>query len=54
MRFPEQQLDFVESRVLGSLLEKETTTPDYYPLTLKAIEAACNQSSNRYPVTRLS
>lgn len=54
MRFPEQQLDFVESRVLGSLLEKETTTPDYYPMTLKAIEAACNQSSNRYPVTRLS
>jgi uncharacterized protein YceH (UPF0502 family) len=54
MRFPEQQLDFIESRVLGSLLEKETTTPDYYPLTLKAIEAACNQSSNRYPVTRLS
>lgn len=54
MRFPEQQLDFVESRVLGSILEKETTTPDYYPMTLKAIEAACNQSSNRFPVTRLS
>lgn len=54
MRFPEQQLDFVESRVLGSILEKETTTPDSYPMTLKAIEAACNQSSNRFPVTRLS
>jgi hypothetical protein len=53
-RFPELQLDFIESRVLGSLMEKETTTPDYYPMTLKAIEAACNQSSNRYPVTHLS
>ena len=53
-RFPELQLDFIESRVLGSLLEKETTTPDYYPMTLKAIEAACNQSSNRYPVTHLT
>lgn len=53
-RFPEQQLDFVESRVLGCILEKETTTPDYYPMTLKSIEAACNQSSNRYPVTHLS
>ncbi len=54
MRFPELQLDFVESRVLGCVLEKQTTTPDYYPLTLKAIEAACNQSSNRYPVTKLT
>lgn len=53
-RFPQVQLDFIESRVLGSLLEKETTTPDYYPMTLKAIQAACNQSSNRYPVTHLS
>lgn len=52
-RFPELQLDFVESRVLGCLLEKETTTPDYYPMTIKAIEAASNQSSNRYPVTHL-
>jgi len=53
-RFPEQQLDFVESRVLGCILEKETTTPDYYPMTLKSIEAASNQSSNRYPVTHLT
>jgi len=53
LRFPELQLDFVESRVLGSLLEKETTTPDYYPMTMKAIEAACNQSSNRFPTTKL-
>lgn len=54
VRFPEQQLDFVESRVLGAMLEKESTTPDYYPMALKAIEAACNQSSNRHPVTRFS
>jgi len=54
LRFPELQLDFVESRVLGSLLEKETTTPDYYPMTMKAIEAASNQSSNRFPTTKLS
>lgn len=54
LRFPDQQLDFVESRVLGSILEKETTTPDYYPMTLKGIETACNQTSNRFPVTRLS
>ena len=54
LRFPEQQLDFIESRILGAILEKETTTPDYYPMTVKAIEAACNQSSNRFPVTRFS
>lgn len=54
LRFPELQLDFIESRVLGSILEKETTTPDYYPMTAKAIEAACNQSSNRFPTTRLT
>ena len=53
LRFPDLQLDFIESRVLGAILEKETTTPDYYPMTLKAIEAACNQSSNRFPVTKL-
>src|SRR5207253_1611922 len=39
-----------EVRVLGSLIEKEITTPDYYPLSLNALVAACNQSSNRYPV----
>jgi len=36
--------------VLGSLIEKEITTPDYYPLSLNALVAACNQSSNRNPV----
>jgi uncharacterized protein YceH (UPF0502 family) len=43
----------VEVRVLGSLLEKEVTTPDNYPLTLSALAAACNQASNRDPVMRL-
>jgi uncharacterized protein YceH (UPF0502 family) len=44
------QLDAVEVRVLGSLLEKEGTTPDYYPLSLNALVNACNQKSNREPV----
>jgi uncharacterized protein len=39
-----------EVRVLGSLLEKETTTPEYYPMTLNALMAACNQKSNRDPM----
>jgi len=43
-------LSDVEVRVLGSLIEKEITTPDYYPLSLNALVAACNQSSNRNPV----
>jgi len=46
-------LNEVEARVLGSLLEKEMTTPEYYPLTLKALTAACNQKSNREPVMEL-
>jgi uncharacterized protein YceH (UPF0502 family) len=45
------RLTFAEARVLGSLLEKEATTPDYYPMTLGALQAACNQKSNRDPVT---
>src|SRR5437773_9086531 len=44
-------LNDTEVRVLGSLIEKEVTTPDYYPLSLNALVAACNQSSNRNPVT---
>jgi uncharacterized protein len=44
------QLDAAETRVLGSLLEKEITTPDYYPLSLNALVNACNQKSNREPV----
>ncbi len=43
-------LDPIEVRVLGALLEKEITTPEYYPLTLNALVNACNQRSNRDPV----
>jgi hypothetical protein len=46
-------LDIVDVRVLGSLIEKEITTPDSYPLTLNALTAACNQTSNRDPVLAL-
>jgi uncharacterized protein len=42
-----------EARVLGSLVEKEVTTPEYYPLSLNALLNACNQKSNREPVTNL-
>lgn len=44
------ELTYEEVRVLGSLVEKELTTPQQYPLTLNALVAACNQSSNRDPV----
>jgi uncharacterized protein len=47
-------LDPVEIRVLGALMEKQLTTPEYYPLTLNALLAACNQKSNREPVMELS
>jgi uncharacterized protein len=43
----------IETRVLGSLIEKEVTTPDYYPLSLNALVNACNQKSNRDPVLNL-
>lgn len=43
-------LNETEIRVLGSLVEKQLTTPEYYPLTLNALVAACNQKSNRDPV----
>jgi len=43
-------LSFEEIRILGSLIEKELTTPEYYPLTLNALKNACNQKSNRNPV----
>lgn len=43
----------VETRVLGCLLEKERTTPESYPLTLNALIAACNQSTNRDPILTL-
>ncbi|HUI40745.1 MAG TPA: YceH family protein [Terriglobia bacterium] len=46
-------LNEVETRVLGALVEKEITTPDYYPLSLNALVNACNQRSNRDPVMNL-
>jgi uncharacterized protein len=47
------KLSSAEARVLGALVEKEITTPDYYPLTLNALINACNQRSNREPVMDL-
>ncbi len=47
-------LDAVEQRIVGCLVEKELSTPDAYPLTLNALVAACNQTSNREPVSRLT
>jgi len=44
----------LETRVLGVLAEKQLTTPDYYPLTLNALVAGCNQKSNRDPVMNVS
>ena len=44
------QLSDIEVRILGCLFEKETTTPDYYPLSLNSLVNACNQKSNRNPV----
>jgi uncharacterized protein YceH (UPF0502 family) len=44
------KLNEIEIRVLGSLIEKSKTTPDYYPMTLNALTAACNQKSSRHPV----
>lgn len=46
-------LNEVEVRVLGCLIEKDITTPDYYPLSLNALTNACNQKSNRDPVMEL-
>jgi len=43
-------LNDIEARVLGALMEKEITTPEYYPLSLNGLTAACNQKSNRSPV----
>ena len=46
-------LNEIEARILGALLEKEITTPDYYPLSLNSLVNACNQKSNRDPVMNL-
>ena len=48
------ELNVVEARVLGALIEKEINTPDYYPLSLNAAVNACNQKSSREPVMELS
>jgi uncharacterized protein len=53
MNTPELNLSEVEARVLGSLIEKDITTPDYYPLSLNALVNACNQKNNRDPVMTL-
>jgi uncharacterized protein len=47
-------LTSVEARVLGALIEKEITTPEYYPLSLNALTNACNQKSNREPAMQLA
>jgi uncharacterized protein YceH (UPF0502 family) len=47
-------LNPIEVRVLGSLIEKQITTPEYYPPTVNALIAACNQKNNRNPVTSLN
>ena len=47
------QMNSVEARVVGALMEKESTTPDNYPLSLNALLNACNQKSNREPVMEL-
>src|SRR5579862_2996238 len=48
------QLSPLEARVIGSLIEKQITTPDQYPLSLNALLLACNQKSNRDPVLELT
>ena len=47
-------LDFAEVRVLGCLVEKDLSTPDYYPMSVNALAQACNQKTNRDPVTDFS
>jgi uncharacterized protein YceH (UPF0502 family) len=47
---PLPQLDATEQRIIGSLIEKSKTTPDYYPMTLNGLTAACNQKTARNPV----
>ena len=49
-----EKLTEVEARIVGALIEKQLTTPEYYPLTLNAQVAACNQKSNREPVVGYS
>lgn len=51
---PLHDLSAEEQRILGSLIEKSRTTPDYYPMTLNSLTAACNQKSSRNPVVNYS
>lgn len=53
-RAEEAMLTTVQARVAGSLMEKQMATPEYYPLTLNALVAACNQKSSRNPVMTLT
>lgn len=48
-----ETLNDIECRILGALVEKQVTTPEYYPLTMNALIAACNQKNNREPVMSL-
>ena len=50
---PTLQLNSTEVRILGALIEKDITTPDYYPLSLNALVNACNQKNNRDPIMSL-
>jgi uncharacterized protein YceH (UPF0502 family) len=50
----QHNLDEIEARIIGCLIEKEITTPDQYPLSLNALTNACNQKTNRDPVMELS
>ena len=47
-------LNETEARIVGALVEKQLTTPEYYPLTLNSLTAACNQKNNRNPITSLA
>ena len=47
------RLTAIEARIIGSLIEKQITTPDQYPLSLNALVNACNQKSNREPLMQL-
>lgn len=49
-----EKLSEIEVRIIGALIEKQLTTPEYYPLTLNALVAACNQKTNREPVVAYS
>jgi uncharacterized protein YceH (UPF0502 family) len=49
-----ENLTEIEARIVGALVEKQLTTPEYYPLTLNALIAACNQKTNREPVVAFS